>query len=148
MHAQLLRLFWKTSLLCVYSSCFANGVGSWIISARVGFTAVLPCEFNNMSIRALRVRWKIDKEIVFERLGEESYEGEGYKRRADVPEDELRKGNCSLVLKNVSVTDAGNYSSYLVLSRTKRSVSPGWSLIQIVELSVHGKSVTKVLIVW
>ncbi|XP_047675973.1 uncharacterized protein LOC125145774 isoform X3 [Tachysurus fulvidraco] len=47
------------------------------------------------------------------RLDNDSYQGEGYEGRVDVPEDELRKGNCSLVMKNISVTDAGIYRSYL-----------------------------------
>lgn len=94
----------------------------------MGITVVLPCEFNATSVHGLYVRWYIHSEVVFERVGKDSYEGEGYEGRVDVPEDELCKGNCSLVLKNVSVADAGHYRSYL-----KR-------FIQSVELSVDGKS--------
>ncbi|KAF4081723.1 hypothetical protein AMELA_G00164560 [Ameiurus melas] len=118
----------KKLLSFVFTSWFANSVDSRNISARVGITVVLPCEFNATSVHGLYVRWYIHSEVVFERVGQDSYEGEGYEGRVDVPEDELCKGNCSLVLRNVSVADAGHYRSYL-----KR-------FIQSVELSVDGKS--------
>lgn len=111
-----------------FCSCLLLSADSRNISARVGITVVLPCEFNATSVHGLYVRWYIHSEVVFERVGKDSYEGEGYEGRVDVPEDELCKGNCSLVLKNVSVADAGHYRSYL-----KR-------FIQSVELSVDGKS--------
>lgn len=76
---------------------------------------------------------------MFERRNTESYEGPGYEDRADVPEKELHKGNCSLVLKKIRKADEGIYKSYLLLRRAKRSVSPDWSLIQSVELSVDGE---------
>ncbi|KAG7324641.1 hypothetical protein KOW79_012657 [Hemibagrus wyckioides] len=101
------------------------------ISARVGSTAVLPCEWRNLSIQTHHVEWYVDSEIVLERDDEELFVGVGYKGRLDVPKDELLKGNCSLVLKNVSVTDALVYRSAMVLPETKKSV-----LVQTVKLSV------------
>lgn len=97
------------------------------ISAREGFTVVLPCEFKVISLQRLYVGWRTDQKVVFMRLDNDSFQGEGYEGRVDVPEDEMRKGNCSLVLKNVSASDAGIYRSYL-----KR-------FTQSVELSVDGK---------
>lgn len=73
-------------------------------------------------------------ETVFERKGAELYEGEGYKNRVDVPQDKLLKGNCSLVLQNVRVTDAAVYRSSLVVKQTEKPV-----LVHEVELSVDGK---------
>ncbi|XP_058264537.1 uncharacterized protein LOC131365002 [Hemibagrus wyckioides] len=101
------------------------------LSARVGSTAVLPCEWSHLSIQTPHVEWFIDSETVFERKGKESFPGEGYEGRVDVPEDELLKGNCSLVLKNVSVTDAGNYSSSMLVKDTQEPV-----LVQKIKLSV------------
>ncbi|KAK3558098.1 hypothetical protein QTP86_009448 [Hemibagrus guttatus] len=101
------------------------------ISARVGSTAVLPCEWRNLSIQTPYVQWVIDSETVFERKGKELNQGKGYEGRVDVPEDELLKGNCSLVLKNVTVTDAGIYSSSMLVKDTRESV-----LVQKIKLSV------------
>ncbi|KAB5565294.1 hypothetical protein PHYPO_G00239480 [Pangasianodon hypophthalmus] len=106
----------------------------WNISAEVGSTVLLPCEWSDLSIQTPHIEWYIDSEIVFERKGKESYQGEGYKDRVDVPEDELLKGNCSLVLKNFGFTDEAVYRSSMVVTHTKKSV-----LVQKVELSVYKK---------
>lgn len=103
------------------------------ISALEGITVVLPCKFNITSVNITSgqkpyIRWITDKDVVFKRYGVKTAQGSRYEGRVDVPEDELRKGNCSLVLKNVTVTDAGNYTSHLLM------------FIQRVELSVDGKS--------
>ncbi|KAI5085503.1 hypothetical protein C0J45_2269, partial [Silurus meridionalis] len=103
-----------------------------IVSVQVKSTAVLSCDWRHQSIQTPHVEWRIGREIVFDRLGEESFQGEGYEGRVDVPEEELRKGNCSLVLKNVSVYDETLYSSYMVLINNNKSV-------QKVKLSVSGK---------
>ncbi|MCI4381423.1 hypothetical protein PGIGA_G00251520 [Pangasianodon gigas] len=107
----------------------------WNISAQVGSTVVLPCEWRNLTNYAPHVEWYIDSEIVFERKGKESFQGEGYKDRVDIPEDELLKGNCSLVLKNLSATDAAVYRSSLVVKHSKKPV-----LVQTVKLSVYGEA--------
>ncbi|KAB5565301.1 hypothetical protein PHYPO_G00239550 [Pangasianodon hypophthalmus] len=130
------RLFWKTTCLCVCILCSVKCVGSRPIPAREGLSAILPCKFNNTSVQTPHIRWCTDSEVVVERRGAELYEGSGYEGRVDVPEDELHKGNCSLVLKRVRKSDEGIYKCYPLLRRAKRSASPEWSLIQSVELSV------------
>ncbi|MCJ8735549.1 hypothetical protein PDJAM_G00248380, partial [Pangasius djambal] len=74
-----------------------------------------------------------------ERLGEDTYQGEGYEGRVDVPEEELRKGNCSLVLQNLTLTDAGVYTCYQIVRRSKRSVKTKTEEISRVKLSVQEK---------
>ncbi|KAI4874135.1 hypothetical protein NFI96_015844 [Prochilodus magdalenae] len=66
------------------------------MSARVGSSAVLPCDCLNVSGSSPHVEWRTISETVFEREGEETYQGEGFKGRVDIPEDKLLKGNCSL----------------------------------------------------
>ncbi|KAK3526050.1 hypothetical protein QTP70_012885 [Hemibagrus guttatus] len=105
------------------------------ISARVGSTAVLPCEWSHLSIQTPHVQWVIGSEIVFQGKGEELNQSKRYEGRVDVPKDELLKGNCSLVLKNVTVTDAGIYSSSTRVNDTQES-----ALVQKIKLSVDGKS--------
>ncbi|XP_026995990.2 programmed cell death 1 ligand 1-like [Tachysurus fulvidraco] len=106
------------------------------ISARVGSTVILPCEWRDVHLQIPHVQWNTVSETVFERKGVEMYVGEGYQGRVDVPQDKLLKGNCSLVLKNVTLTDAGVYESYLSVRRMKRSSSTKWVLVQWLKLSV------------
>ncbi|KAF5897265.1 ATP-binding cassette sub-family G member 2-like, partial [Clarias magur] len=91
------------------------------VSGAVGSTAVLPCELWSVFFQIPYVRWLIESETVFERVGEETYEGEGYEGRVDVPKEELNKRNCSLVLRNLTLTDSGIYTSHQKVMRTKRS---------------------------
>ncbi|XP_047675904.1 uncharacterized protein LOC113646995 isoform X1 [Tachysurus fulvidraco] len=108
------------------------------ISAPVGSTAVLPCDWSHLYIKTPYIKWFIGKKTVFERKGKDSYVGEGYEGRVDVPEDELLKGNCSLVMKNISVTDTEIYISAMLITDTQESV-----LVQKVKLSVVEDSVNK-----
>ncbi|XP_053341236.1 CD276 antigen homolog [Clarias gariepinus] len=109
------------------------------VSGPVGSTAVLPCQLTSVDTERLYIRWNTESEIVFERLNERSYQGEGYEGRVDVPVEELRKGNCSLVLHNLTLTDTGVYTSYQTVRHTKRSVRVrrGTVLINSVKLSVY-----------
>ncbi|KAL7858731.1 hypothetical protein AOLI_G00188330 [Acnodon oligacanthus] len=106
------------------------------ISARVGSSAVLPCDWRNVSTQSPHVEWRTYAETVFERRGEALYQGEGYEDRVDVPEDHLLKGDCSLELKNVIPEDAGVYESFLLVKRKKRSLRTKRVFLQTVELSV------------
>ncbi|KAM9495483.1 uncharacterized protein Hap1MRO34_018416 [Clarias gariepinus] len=109
------------------------------VSGPVGSTAVLPCELTSVDTDIPYIRWNTESEIVFEREGVESYPAGGYEGRVDVPVEELRKGNCSLVLHNLTFTDTGVYTSYQTVRHTKRSVRVrrGTVLINSVNLSVY-----------
>ncbi|KAI4901080.1 hypothetical protein NFI96_015061, partial [Prochilodus magdalenae] len=125
-------LLYTTTLMC-FAACVDSRI---FMSARVGSSAVLPCDWRNVSSSHPHVEWRTISETVFERQGEDLYQGEGYEDRVDVPEDKLLKGNCSLVLKNIRPGDAGVYESFLLVSRKKRSLRSKRVLIQSVELSV------------
>ncbi|KAM9496520.1 uncharacterized protein Hap1MRO34_026620 [Clarias gariepinus] len=101
----------------------------------VGSTVVLPCEWRDLSVQTPHVVWTIEREVVFERKGKDSLQDEGYEGRVDVPEDELLKGNCSLVLKNVRVTDEAEYRSSMLLEHPKKFV-----FVQEVHLSVYNRT--------
>ncbi|XP_066525739.1 butyrophilin subfamily 1 member A1-like [Hoplias malabaricus] len=111
------------------------------ISVRLGSSALLPCDWRKVSSeqsssQSPHVEWRTFTETVLERRGEELYQSEEYKGRVDVPEDQLLKGNCSLVLKNVRAEDEGVYKSYLVVKQKKESVPSKHVYLQSVELSV------------
>ncbi|XP_060743256.1 uncharacterized protein LOC132857258 isoform X2 [Tachysurus vachellii] len=128
-----------TSLLYIYIM-WISSIGFLTadsqISARVGSTVILPCEWRDVHLQIPHVQWNTVSETVFERKGVELYVGEGYQGRVDVPQDKLLKGNCSLVLKNVRLSDAGVYESYLSVRRRKRASSTKWVLVQWLKLSV------------
>ncbi|XP_053346920.1 CD276 antigen homolog isoform X2 [Clarias gariepinus] len=108
------------------------------VSKPVGSTAVLPCTLSPLPSETPFIIWHNKNGFVFEREGEESYQGEGYEGRVDVPVEELRKGNCSLVLRDLRLNDAGVYTSYQIEGHTKRSASAMTksNLINSVELEV------------
>ncbi|XP_022519078.2 uncharacterized protein LOC111189681 isoform X2 [Astyanax mexicanus] len=112
------------------------------MAVSVGSSAVLHCNCkpiasSQLSEQSPYIEWRTISETVFERRGAEHFQGEGYENRVDVPEDELKKGNCSLVIKNIRPEDAGVYESYLQVKRSKRSIQTEWKFIQRVELSVN-----------
>ncbi|XP_036419177.1 versican core protein-like isoform X2 [Colossoma macropomum] len=131
----------------LYFMCYPGSLSAQSrtnMSVRVGSTAVLPCDWRNISntqssSQTPHVEWCKSAETVFARRGGELYQGEGYEDRVDVPEDHLLKGDCSLVLKNVRPADSGIYESFLLVRRTKRAPLSRVS-IQKVELSVEDAS--------
>lgn len=125
--------------MLIFCSTDSPSVDSQIsVSAGEGHTAVLPCELN-VTAQALHVSWRVDDEVVFERCGEETRQGSGYEGRVDVPEEELLKGNCSLVLKKVRNTDEGIYTCSLITGHKKRSAMTNKELIQSVKHQLDGK---------
>ncbi|KAF5890390.1 antigen like protein, partial [Clarias magur] len=116
-----------------------SAVFQFSVSGPVGSTAVLPCELTSVDTDTLYIRWNTESEIVFERLGEKTFQGEGYEGRVDVSEEELRKGKCSLVLRNLRLTDAGVYASYETARTAGQSlpISQKELLISRIKLSVN-----------
>ncbi|XDV32538.1 hypothetical protein PO909_003327 [Leuciscus waleckii] len=89
-------------------------------SSKVGLPAVLPCTmvYQLETTHAPHIQWQTTRESVFERMGEELFQGEDYTDRADVPKEMLMRGNCSLFLRDVRFSDAGIYESYLVVGKS------------------------------
>ncbi|XP_060743301.1 uncharacterized protein LOC132857346 [Tachysurus vachellii] len=86
-------------------ACVDSAESLVTLSAPVGSTVILPCKLTEDFKLTSVIKWQFNSDIVFERSSNGTYSGSGYEGRVDVPEDELRKGNCSLVLKNVRFTD-------------------------------------------
>lgn len=106
--------------------------------SRVGLPAVLPCSVASHleSDHKLHIQWQTTSDSVFERMGQEQFQGEAYRDRADVPVELLVRGNCSLFLQDVRFSDAGIYESYLVVgeSSIKNRI-----FIQSIQLAVIGE---------
>lgn len=117
------------------SKFFSGPLSAETVSGQVSSTATLPCLLKEQS-ESPYIRWSTDKVDVFERSGKESFQGEGYLHRVDVPLNKLLKGDCSLVLQNLTIADKGVYKSYQAVRRTKRStlVTEKWLLINSVKL--------------
>ncbi|XP_016358923.1 uncharacterized protein LOC107701431 [Sinocyclocheilus anshuiensis] len=117
-------------LICVGSSPLSVVVHTL---SRVGLPAVLPCSVASHLDHRPHIQWQTISDSVFERMGQEQFQGEAYRDRADVPEELLVRGNCSLFLQDVRFSDAGIYESYLVVgeSSIKNRI-----LIQSVHLAV------------
>ncbi|KAI5606637.1 hypothetical protein C0J50_12525, partial [Silurus asotus] len=105
-----------------------------------GSTAVLPCELKSVGAETY-IRWRTESKIVFERKGESFIQGQGYVDRVDVPVEELRKRNCSLVLRNLQLNDEGVYTSHQIVRRNKKNahVKTEVKKISHVSLSVREK---------
>ncbi|KAF5900504.1 antigen like protein, partial [Clarias magur] len=125
-------LIWIT--ICVG---LLSAVPNFTVSERVGSTAVLPCELKNVHTETPYIKWSIKSKSVLEREGEDSYQGEGYKGRVDVPVEKLNKGNCSLLLENLRLNDTGVYTSFLAVT----DINSGHLVpLSHVNLSVHARS--------
>ncbi|KAI4897403.1 hypothetical protein NFI96_006549, partial [Prochilodus magdalenae] len=108
------------------------------MSVTVGSSAVLPCDWRNKtSSLPSHIEWRSIHQTILERRGEELFQGEGYERRVDVPEDKLLSSDCSLMLRNIRTSDAGLYESYLLERSPRFRRVP----LQSVELSVEGKDI-------
>ncbi|XP_063041262.1 galectin 17 [Engraulis encrasicolus] len=131
------------TLLCSHVNCSPSLIS---ISCGVGQSAVLPCMVLSPSSSSPDqlalpppsdspyIQWLSMSETVFERMGPEDFQGEGFEGRADVPQEMLQRGNCSLLLGDARLVDSGVYQSYLVVGQTKvkRKV-----LLQSVDLVVR-----------
>ncbi|XP_076862403.1 CD276 antigen-like [Brachyhypopomus gauderio] len=105
-------------------------------TVEVGCQAVLSCVCSSY-VAALPqspyIQWQTVSRTVFERMGEDWFQGEAYENRADVPMEMLAKGNCSLILSDVRFRDEGIYQSFLVVGQ---STIRSRILVQSVQLAV------------
>ncbi|KAL7858723.1 hypothetical protein AOLI_G00188250 [Acnodon oligacanthus] len=137
--SSLIMTIFLRSLLLACCAASLSAQSRIYVTVKAGSSAVLPCDWRNKtqsSGERPHIEWRTLTETVFERRGGDQYQGEGYERRVDVPEHKLLGGDCSLVLKDVRLTDSGPYESYLLEKRRKRSLRSKRVFIQAVELSV------------
>lgn len=102
-----------------------------VVSCRVGTSTLLPCSwksrFRSSSLPAPHVQWSMESfGPVLEQKGSRKWTSPDLSDRVEVKESELWSGDCSLVIKDVQVTDGGQYDGYMILdqegSKTKAGV--------------------------
>ncbi|XP_029369673.1 uncharacterized protein LOC115050766 [Echeneis naucrates] len=115
----------------IYLQCFllarlieSSSLGSaspLLISSTVGNQAVLPCSWRKRlesMTSTCYVQWARVTGTVFERRGSDKWEADAFENRLEVPEETLRSGNCSLIIKDVQIGDTGTYESFMVVKLT------------------------------
>ncbi|XP_038586493.1 programmed cell death 1 ligand 1-like isoform X3 [Micropterus salmoides] len=116
-----------------------------VVQVKPGDDVILPCQAGEASIRA--VEWSRPelepKYVLFYRdgLSDPTHQHPSFKDRVQLVDRELKDGDVSLILKNVSSNDTGTYECQVAAggSRRKRAnieIEP----IRIIQLEVSGSN--------
>ncbi|XP_070702390.1 galectin 17 [Pempheris klunzingeri] len=109
-----------------------------IVTSKVGSRAVLPCSWKLRLEEAppspCHVQWRSPADTVFELWGTQKWQSEEFDGRAEIPEDKLESGDCSLIIKDAQIVDAGRYESFMVVNGVRSTKTRVF--IQSVKLSV------------
>ncbi|CAL8292959.1 unnamed protein product [Merluccius merluccius] len=85
------------------------------VVCNVGGRALLPCRWKQAPVAAApHVEWasRTPAETIYEKWGAQTWSAPQYRGRAEIPEEQLATGDCSLVLRDVQLMDGGVYDSY------------------------------------
>lgn len=106
----------------------------------VGNQAVLPCSWKprlgEETPHTCHIQWATPADTVFELLGEQKWQAAEFKGRVEVLEEKLGSGDCSLIISDVQIKDAGRYESFMVVDGVRSTKTKVF--IQSVKLSVFG----------
>ncbi|XP_054910904.1 galectin 17 [Poeciliopsis prolifica] len=108
------------------------------VLTEVGNQVVLPCSWKDsqkeVSASGCHIQWMTPPYTVFEQLGEDRWQAAEYEGRVEVPLEKLNSGDCSLIIKDVQISDTGRYESFIVVDGVRSQKSRVF--IQSVKLSV------------
>ncbi|XP_041811016.1 galectin 17 isoform X1 [Chelmon rostratus] len=108
------------------------------VISTVGNQAVLPCNWKSRlgeeAPPTCHIQWTTPADTVFELRGEHKWQAEEFEGRVEVPEESLGSGDCSLIISDVQIGDAGRYESFMVVDGVKSTKTRVF--IQSVKLSV------------
>uniref|UniRef100_A0A3Q1EXJ9 Ig-like domain-containing protein n=1 Tax=Acanthochromis polyacanthus TaxID=80966 RepID=A0A3Q1EXJ9_9TELE len=119
-------------------------IGVEKITADLGENVSLPCKAPNNNKTITAVEWsRPDQDPDYVLFYQDGYihphnQHPSYQHRVDLQDKELRDGNFSLILKNVTKEDTGRYKCYVY--ETGKTIE----LISIIDLEVHGEFVLRV----
>lgn len=86
----------------------------------VGNRVVLPCSWKELlpdvAPAASHVLWATPAKTVFELWGDRTWQAEEFQGRAGVPRAALPSGDCSLVIRDVQIADAGRYEGFMLVN--------------------------------
>ncbi|XP_045921465.1 uncharacterized protein LOC123980911 [Micropterus dolomieu] len=122
-----------------------NGLAADVVRVKPGDDVTLPCQAGEASIRA--VEWsRADLEpeyVLFYRdgLSDPTQQHPSFKDRVQLVDRELKDGDVSLILKNVSSNDTGTYECRVAASRSRRKKATiDMPPIRIIQLEVSGSN--------
>ncbi|XP_038586527.1 coxsackievirus and adenovirus receptor-like isoform X1 [Micropterus salmoides] len=132
--------------LFVFLLARLSPASSDVVRVKPGDDVILPCRADEASIRA--VEWSIadleSEYVLFNRdgLSDPTHQHPCFKDRVQLVDRELKDGDVSLILKNVSRNDAGTYECRVAAggSRRKRAIIET-EPIRIIQLEVSGEFV-------
>ncbi|XP_024656647.2 programmed cell death 1 ligand 1 [Maylandia zebra] len=116
-------------LLCAYqlfSHATAENKDQKVIPAESGGNVTLPCQAPDKGISVIVVEWSradIEDEYVLSyRDGQFDPEDQhpSFKNRVDLQDRQMKDGDVSLILNNVTINDTGTYECRVVQRRTSR----------------------------
>ncbi|XP_071386037.1 galectin 17 [Centroberyx affinis] len=108
------------------------------ISSVVGGQAVLPCSWKSRLAGTAppdcHVQWQTPDDTVYEGKGEQVWQAQEFRDRAEVVPESLKAGDCSLIVNDVQFGDTGLYESFMVVEGARLNTRV---FIQSVRLSVY-----------
>ncbi|XP_038586554.1 butyrophilin subfamily 2 member A2-like isoform X1 [Micropterus salmoides] len=129
----------------VFLLVLLSQAASDVVRVKPGDDVILPCQAGEASIRA--VEWSrpdLQPEYVFlykSRLSDPTYQHPSFKGRVQLVDRELKDGDVSLILKNVSSNDAGTYECRVAASESSEKAVIETEPIRIYQLEVSGEFV-------
>uniref|UniRef100_A0A3Q3X9M9 Immunoglobulin domain-containing protein n=1 Tax=Mola mola TaxID=94237 RepID=A0A3Q3X9M9_MOLML len=132
-------LFGETSVLLrpLLPDSFSPSPSTRYVTFKVGNKAVLPCgwkpRLGEVTPPICHIQWKTPAKTVFELRGGRKWQAQELEGQANVPAETLESGDCSLIISDVQISDAGRYESFMVVDAAGRKSRV---FIQSVQLSV------------
>ncbi|XP_038586515.1 V-set domain containing T-cell activation inhibitor 1-like [Micropterus salmoides] len=129
----------------VFLFILLSPAASDVVRVKPGDDVILPCQAGNVSIRGVEwTRTDLEPEYVLlyrDGRSDETLQHPSFKDQVQLLDRELKDGNVSLLLKNVSRNNAGTYECRVATegSRRKRAIIKT-KPIRIIQLEVSGSN--------